>query len=78
MPDLPPSVYVPAFLAMAAVISTQGGVIAWCIKWARSAEREKDAIQDKWIAFQEQRIPVQIQQNLLVERMLALLEELAS
>ncbi len=68
MPDLPPTVYVPVIVALS-------GAVGWCIHWARQAEKEKDGIQDKWIAFQEKQIPIQIQQNLLMERMLAWLDK---
>ena len=63
MPDLPASVYGPVAAALA-------GAVVWSIKWARGAEKDKDAIQDKWIAYQEKQIPVQVTMNGLVDRLL--------
>lgn len=67
MPDLPPSVYGPAFVALS-------GAVVWSIKWARSAEREKDAAQDKMIAIYEKQIPLQAERNELTRRLLDLVE----
>ena len=75
MPDLPPSVYVPAFGALALVITTLTGGLVWCAKGWIAEAKEKDAIQEKWISYQEQKIPVEVQRNTLMERMLALLED---
>lgn len=68
MPDLPPSVYCPVILALC-------GVVVYQSKRVEKAEADKDAVQDRWSAYQEQRLPVQAQTNTLIERMLAVLED---
>jgi hypothetical protein len=80
MPDLPPSLYVPAVIALAAVISALAGATAYCLKWARESidrlavsEREKDAIQEKWITYQEKEIPLKQEQLRLTVRLVDLL-----